>query len=51
MDLYDAVGLPAAERRLPGSDGRALEDEIPRWSDLSPRFGVQVVGPPLPSDT
>jgi quercetin dioxygenase-like cupin family protein len=51
MDLYDAVGLPAAERRLPGTDGRSLEEEIPRWNDMSPRFGVRVVGPPLPSDT
>lgn len=48
MDLYDAVGLPAAERRLPGSDGRALDEEIPRWNDLSPRFGLRVIGPPLP---
>src|SRR5664279_5207886 len=47
MDLYDAVGLPAAERRLPGTDGRSLEEEIPRWNDMSPRFGVRVVGPCL----
>lgn len=51
MDLYDAVGLPAVERRLPGTDGRPLEEEIPRWNDLSPGFGVQVLGPPLPSDS
>ena len=50
MDLYDAVGLPAAERRLPGTDGRPIEEEIPRWNDIGPRFGLQVVGPPLPPD-
>jgi len=48
MDLYDEVGVPASERRLPGSDGRSVDDEIPRWNEISPRYGLQVVGPPIP---
>jgi len=49
MDLYDEVGVPASERRLPGSDGRSIEDEIPRWNEIGPRYGLQVVGPPIPA--
>ena len=48
MDLYDEVGLPAGERRLPGTDGRTLEDEIPRWNEVGPRYGLSVIGPPIP---
>lgn len=48
MDLYDEVGLPARERRLPGADGRTIEDEIPRWNEIGPRYGLHVVGPPIP---
>jgi quercetin dioxygenase-like cupin family protein len=48
LDLYDEVGLPALERRLPGADGRSMEDEIARWNVVGPRFGLEVVGPPLP---
>ncbi len=50
MDLYDEVGMPATERRLPGADGFSMEEEIPRWSEISPRYGLQVVGPPIPAD-
>lgn len=50
MDLYDEVGLPARKRRLPGSDGRSIEEEIPRWNEIGPRYGLQVVGPPIPVD-
>ena len=50
MDLYDEVGMPARERRLPGADGFSIDEEIPRWSEISPRYGLQVVGPPIPLD-
>ncbi len=50
LHLYDDVGVPAAERRLPGDDGRAFEEEIARWVEFSPRYGLEVVGPPLPED-
>jgi quercetin dioxygenase-like cupin family protein len=48
MHLYDEVGMPATERRLPGEDGRSMDQEIPRWNEVAPRYGLQVVGPPLP---
>ncbi|MDQ3680715.1 MAG: cupin domain-containing protein [Actinomycetota bacterium] len=50
MGLYDEVGMPARERRLPGSDGRSIEEEIPRWNEIGPRYGLQVVGPPIPAN-
>jgi quercetin dioxygenase-like cupin family protein len=48
--LYDEVGIPAAERRIPGADGLSMEVEIPRWNEVGTRYGLQVVGPPLPED-
>jgi len=50
MALYDEVGVPATERRLPGDDGRSMGEEITRWNEVGPRYGLQVVGPPLPED-
>jgi quercetin dioxygenase-like cupin family protein len=49
--LYDAVGIPARERRLPGTDGLTMAVEIPRWNEVGPRYGLEVVGPPLPEET
>ncbi|QIG44177.1 cupin domain-containing protein [Nocardioides anomalus] len=48
LHLYDEVGLPAAERRLPGEDGQTPEVEIPKWVEVGPRYGLEVVGPPIP---
>ena len=48
MGLYDEVGVPAAERRLPGADGPPMEVEIPRWAEVGPRYGLEVIGPPIP---
>lgn len=48
MDLYDEVGLPALERRLPGVDGRTVAEEIPRWNEIGARYGLTVVGAPIP---
>jgi len=50
MALYDEVGIPALERRLPGVDGLPQGEEIARWNEVGPRYGLQVVGPPLPED-
>jgi len=50
LGLYDEVGIPATERRLPGADGLAMEVEIPRWNEVGPRYGLQVLGPPLHVD-
>jgi mannose-6-phosphate isomerase-like protein (cupin superfamily) len=51
MDLYDEVGMPATERRLPGPDGPPVEEGVRRWNEVSPRYGLRVVGPPIPSET
>lgn len=48
LSLYDEVGVPADERRLPGADGRPMPEEIGRWNEIGPRYGLQVVGPPIP---
>jgi quercetin dioxygenase-like cupin family protein len=50
LALYDEVGMPATERRLPGGDGLPMSEEIARWNEVGPRYGLQVVGPPLPED-
>jgi quercetin dioxygenase-like cupin family protein len=47
--LYDEVGGPARERRLPGPDGQPLGEEIRRWNEIGPRYGLRVVGPPIPA--
>jgi quercetin dioxygenase-like cupin family protein len=49
MGLYDEVGVPAREMRLPGDDGPAMADEIARWNEVGPRYGLEVVGPPIPA--
>jgi mannose-6-phosphate isomerase-like protein (cupin superfamily) len=48
LNLYDEVGIPAAELRLPGEDGLGLDVEVPRWNEVGPRYGLEVVGPPIP---
>lgn len=48
LHLYDEVGIPAAERRLPGPDGQPPEVEIGKWAEAGPRYGLEVVGPPIP---
>lgn len=50
LELYDEVGMPASDRRLPGTDGVPLDVEIGRWNEIGPRFGLSVVGPPLPPE-
>lgn len=50
LNLYDEVGVPAAERRLPGPDGLPMDVEVARWNEVGPRYGLEVVGPPLPAD-
>jgi quercetin dioxygenase-like cupin family protein len=50
LGLYDKVGMPAGERRLPGEDGRSMPEEIGRWNEFGSEYGLQVVGPPIPED-
>jgi quercetin dioxygenase-like cupin family protein len=49
MGLYDEVGVPAREMRLPGDDGVPMAEEIARWNEVGPRYGLEVVGPPIPA--
>lgn len=44
FSLYDEVGLPATELRLPGRDGLTPEVEIPAWAHVAPRYGLQILG-------
>jgi mannose-6-phosphate isomerase-like protein (cupin superfamily) len=46
MDLYDQVGVPADERRLP--DRGVSAEDVARWNELGPRYGLRIVGPPIP---
>ena len=49
MGLYDEVGVPASDVRLPGEgEGLAMAEEIARWNEVGPRYGLEVVGPPIP---
>lgn len=48
LDLYDEVGVPATQLRLPGDDGLPMAEEIARWNEVGPRYGLEVVGPPIP---
>jgi len=47
MDLYDEVGVPAGERRLP--DGGVSAADVARWIEVGARYGLRVVGPPMPA--
>jgi hypothetical protein len=49
LGIYDEVGVPATERRLP--DAGISDADIARWLELSPRYGLRVVGPPIPRPT
>jgi quercetin dioxygenase-like cupin family protein len=49
LRLYDEVGVPATAMRLPtGGDGLSMAEEIGRWNEVGPRYGLEVVGPPIP---
>ena len=48
-DLYAEVGHPALERRIPDRPtDQQVAEEIARWNEVGPRYGLEVVGPPLP---
>ena len=50
MALYDQVGRPAPEPRLPEPGETSMPEEIQRWIETSPRYGLRIVGPPIPAD-
>src|ERR1700745_2095341 len=45
LDIYEEVGVPAAERRLP--DAGVSGADIARWPDLAPPYRSRGVAPPL----
>ncbi|MBM6398998.1 cupin domain-containing protein [Phycicoccus sonneratiae] len=50
MDLYDEVGVPAAGMHVPGEgEGLTMAEEIARWNEVGPRYGLEVLGPPIPA--
>ena len=50
MSLYDEVGRPAGNHKLPPPDQELLMADVHRWLETAPRYGLQIVGPPLPAD-
>lgn len=50
MELYNEVGMRAAGHHLPGAEGPPLDGQIAAWHRLTPRYGLEVLGPPLPVD-
>jgi hypothetical protein len=49
LGLYDEVGLPAAGMHVPGAgEGRSMAEEIALWNEVGPRYGLEVLGPPIP---
>ena len=51
LGLYDEVGVPATARRIPGEgEGLPMAEEIARWNEVGPRYGLEVVGPPIPEE-
>ena len=50
MGLYNEVGRPAGDHRLPPPDQELLMADVHRWLEAAPRYGLSIVGPPLPAD-
>jgi quercetin dioxygenase-like cupin family protein len=49
MNLYDETGRPADQRVLPEPDDGQLQADIARWLGATARYGIQVIGPPIPA--
>jgi quercetin dioxygenase-like cupin family protein len=49
MTIYDEVGRPAEQRQLPNPDADQMQADIGRWLEATSRYGIQVLGPPLPA--
>ena len=48
MGLYDEVGMPGHRAATAWRRRSQPEVEIPRWDEVAPRYGLEVVGPPIP---
>jgi quercetin dioxygenase-like cupin family protein len=47
--LYSEVGTPALERRIPDPPLDAdVAAEVALWATVAPRYGLELLGPPLP---
>jgi quercetin dioxygenase-like cupin family protein len=49
MGMYDETGRPAEQRQLPEPDADQMQADIGRWLEATSRYGIQVLGPPLPA--
>ena len=47
IDIYNEVGRPAATQQLPELDEQQMRGDVERWLAAAPRYGIEVVGPPL----
>lgn len=45
LSMYEEIGRPAEERRLPG--GPPTPVDVGRWMEAAGRYGIEVLGPPL----
>lgn len=50
MSLYDEVGRTAGQREVPPPDQDLLMADVHRWLEAAPRYGLRVVGAPIPAD-
>jgi len=50
MSLYDEVGRAARQHELPPPDQELLMADVHRWLEAAPRYGLRIVGPPIPDD-
>ena len=49
LDLYTQVGSDAGCRTVPERPApEEVAAEIARWNEMGPRYGLRVLGPPLP---
>jgi quercetin dioxygenase-like cupin family protein len=48
MRLYDEVGRAAGQHELPPPDQELLMADVQRWLEAAPRYGLRIVGPPIP---
>ena len=48
MGLYDEVGIPAPSDACPVRTGSRRRSSCPKWAEVGPRYGLEVVGPGIP---
>lgn len=51
MSLYDEAGRAAGHHTLPPPDQELLMADVQRWLEAAPRYGLRIVGPPIPDGT